>query len=56
MAVTVIESNTPIDTEQNYLVKAGPGAGKTYWLIQHIKHVISTSNRLGKIKKIAYIT
>lgn len=34
MAVTVIESNTPIDTEQNYLVKAGPGAGKTYWLIQ----------------------
>ena len=53
MAVTVIESNTPIDTEQHFLVKAGPGAGKTYWLIQHIKHVLSTSNRLGKIKKIA---
>lgn len=52
MAVTVIESNTPIDTEQHFLVKAGPGAGKTYWLIQHIKHVLSTSNRLGKIKKI----
>lgn len=56
MAVTVIESNTPIDTEQHFLVKAGPGAGKTYWLIQHIKHVLSTSNRLGKIKKIACIT
>ena len=37
MAVTVIESNTPIDTEQNFLVKAGPGAGKTYWLIQNIQ-------------------
>lgn len=56
MAVTVIDSNTPIDTEQHFLVKAGPGAGKTYWLIQHIKHVLSTSNRLGKIKKIACIT
>lgn len=56
MAVTVIKSNTPIDTEQHFLVKAGPGAGKTYWLIQHIKHVLSTSNRLGKIKKIACIT
>lgn len=31
MAVTVIESNTPIDTEQHFLVKAGPGAGKTYY-------------------------
>lgn len=56
MAITVIESNTPIDTEQHFLVKAGPGAGKTYWLTQHIKHVLSTSNRLGKIKKIACIT
>lgn len=56
MAITVIESNTLIDTEQHFLVNAGPGAGKTYWLVQHIKHVLSTSNRLGKIKKIACIT
>ena len=47
MAITVIESNTLIDTEQHFLVNAGPGAGKTYWLVQHIKHVLSTSNRLG---------
>ena len=56
MVATVIESDTPIDTEHHFLVKAGPGAGKTYWLIQHIKHVLATSNRLGKIKKIACIT
>lgn len=48
MATKVIESNTPIDTEQYFLVKAGPGAGKTYWLIQHIKHVLATSNRLER--------
>ena len=56
MAITVIESNTLIDTEHHFLVKAGPGAGKTYWLIQHIKHVLATSPRLGKIKKVACIT
>ena len=56
MAITVIESNTLIDTEHHFLVKAGPGAGKTYWLIQHIKHVLATSHRLGKIKKVACIT
>lgn len=56
MAATVIESNTPINIEQHFKIKAGPGAGKTYWLIQHIKHVLNTSVRLGKIKRIACIT
>lgn len=56
MAVSAIKSDTLIDTEQNFLVKAGPGAGKTYWLIQHIKNVLAKSKRLGKIKKIACIT
>jgi DNA helicase II / ATP-dependent DNA helicase PcrA len=56
MATPVIASNTKIDTEQHFMVKAGPGAGKTYWLIQHIKHVLASSSRLGKIKQIACIT
>ena len=56
MAATIIESNTPINIEQHFQIKAGPGAGKTYWLIQHIKHVLNTSVRLGKIKRIACIT
>lgn len=56
MVATVIESDTTIDTEHHFRVKAGPGAGKTYWLIQHIKNVLATSNRLGKIKKIACVT
>ena len=56
MAITVINSDTHIDIENNFIVKAGPGAGKTYWLVQHIKHVLDKSVRLGKIKKIACIT
>lgn len=56
MAATEINSDSLIDIEQNFIVKAGPGAGKTYWLIQHIKHVLNESMRLGKIKKIACIT
>ena len=35
---------------------AGPGAGKTHWLISHVKNVLAHSDRLGKCGKIACIT
>lgn len=35
----------PIDT--SFRLKAGPGAGKTYWLINHIRNVMSNA-QLGK--------
>jgi DNA helicase-2/ATP-dependent DNA helicase PcrA len=42
--------------EQNFKVYAGPGAGKTTWLIKHLEKVLRNSKRLGKTRKIACIT
>ncbi|MCB9250802.1 MAG: ATP-dependent helicase [Ignavibacteriales bacterium] len=44
------------DIENNFRVFAGPGAGKTTWLIQHLEQVLKYSNRLGSTRKIACIT
>ncbi|NMM38594.1 MAG: ATP-dependent helicase [Glaciimonas sp.] len=40
----------------NFRVSAGPGAGKTYWLVQHLKSVLRDSTRLGKSGKVSCIT
>jgi DNA helicase II / ATP-dependent DNA helicase PcrA len=56
MSITQINSDTLIPIEQHFRVSAGPGAGKTYWLINHIKNVLHQSDRLGKTRKIACIT
>lgn len=37
-------------------VLAGPGAGKTHWLIGQIKYVLSESNDLGLCRKVGCIT
>ncbi len=50
------DSHEMIDIEHHFKVNAGPGAGKTTWLINHIKNVAQHSDRLGKVKKIACIT
>lgn len=42
--------------ETNFKVFAGPGAGKTTWLISHLERVLNESNRLNKTGKIACIT
>lgn len=44
------------DIEHHFRVLAGPGAGKTYWLVNHIKEVLHTSERLDKNRKVACIT
>jgi len=44
------------DIESNFKVYAGPGAGKTSWLISHIEKVLRTSDRLAKTRRIACIT
>jgi len=43
------------DIEENFRVFAGPGAGKTTWLIHHLENVLKNSKRLGKTRKIACI-
>ncbi|MFC6380164.1 UvrD-helicase domain-containing protein [Psychrobacter glacincola] len=44
------------DIEHHFRVLAGPGAGKTYWLVNHIKEVLHNSKRLDKSRKVACIT
>ncbi|TRZ83653.1 ATP-dependent helicase [bacterium] len=44
------------DIEHHFKVVAGPGAGKTRWLSNHIKNVLTRSGRLNKCRKIACIT
>ncbi|OAB33756.1 DNA helicase UvrD [Paenibacillus macquariensis subsp. macquariensis] len=51
-----INSEFLIPLENHFRVAAGPGAGKTYWLVQHIKNVLHHSQRLRKTRKIACIT
>src|SRR5690554_5491890 len=52
----IITANTHIDIEQHFKVVAGPGAGKTTFLVNHIKNVLANSVRLGLNRKIACIT
>lgn len=55
MAITISsEDRIPVDC--HFKVTAGSGAGKTHWLINHIKNVLAHSDRLGKCGKIACIT
>lgn len=52
-----IDSDSEIpDIERHFRVFAGPGAGKTHWLIKHVKNVVKRSKRLGLTRKIACIT
>lgn len=56
MSITQITSGDSINIEQHFRVSAGPGAGKTYWLVEHIKNILHNSQRLKKTRKIACIT
>ncbi|MCY7716963.1 UvrD-helicase domain-containing protein [Bacillus altitudinis] len=51
-----ISSSDHIHLEQHFKVIAGPGAGKTHWLVNHIKNTVKSSLRLEKSRKIACIT
>lgn len=51
-----IESNSLIPIDIPFKISAGPGAGKTHWLICHLRNVMANSKKLGAIKKIACIT
>lgn len=57
MSINQITSDDRLsNTEHHFRVAAGPGAGKTHWLVNHIKTVLENSARLGKTRKIACIT
>jgi len=44
------------DLDHPFRVSAGPGSGKTYWLINHIRNVLRNSKRLTQASRIACIT
>ncbi|UOE51373.1 ATP-dependent helicase [Mucilaginibacter sp. SMC90] len=44
------------DVDARFKAFAGPGAGKTTWLISHVKNVLKSSNKLGITRRIACIT
>lgn len=44
------------DIDSHFKVSAGPGAGKTYWLVKHMKNVLHNSDKLFRTRKIACIT
>lgn len=52
----IITSEQTIPIDEPFKVSAGPGAGKTHWLISHIKNVVSKSYKLEEVKKVACIT
>ncbi len=53
----VIDSGDKLSNiEHHFRVLAGPGAGKTHWLVNHIKEILYTSERLDKSRKVACIT
>ena len=53
----VIDSGDLLDdTEHHFRVFAGPGAGKSYWLVKHIQSVIRSSQRLSPSARIACIS
>jgi DNA helicase-2/ATP-dependent DNA helicase PcrA len=52
-----IDSSTLIpDIERHFRVMAGPGAGKTHWLVNHVKHVVAKSTRLSPVSRVACIS
>jgi DNA helicase len=53
---TIIKSEQTIPIDEPFKVTAGPGAGKTHWLINHIKNVVSNSHKLDVVRKVACIT
>ena len=54
--VTYINSDSKISINKHFRITAGPGAGKTHWLIENINHLITTSNKLTKCSKVACVT
>ncbi|MGL5276079.1 UvrD-helicase domain-containing protein [Myroides sp.] len=52
----ITSDNILSDIDRHFKVSAGPGAGKTHWLVNHIKNVLHHSDKLFRTRKIACIT
>lgn len=52
----VITAKDKLSIDQPFKIEAGPGAGKTEFLVNHIKNIVRHSKILGKTRRIACIT
>ena len=53
----IISSSTVLtDLDHHFRVMAGPGAGKTHWLVNHIQNVLRNSKKLTPCSNIACIS
>jgi DNA helicase-2/ATP-dependent DNA helicase PcrA len=55
-AICISSDQLVDDNRRHFRVSAGPGAGKTYWLVKQIQHVIRNSSRLVPCTRIACIS
>ncbi|EWG09375.1 ATP-dependent helicase [Cytobacillus firmus] len=55
-ATKLVNSKLSIPIDQHFKLCAGPGAGKTTFLIHHIRRILTYSTRLSKSRRIACIT
>jgi DNA helicase-2/ATP-dependent DNA helicase PcrA len=57
MSRKLIDSTTELpDVDRHFRVVAGPGAGKTTWLVRHIRQVLQRSKRRSSISRVACIS
>lgn len=54
--VTITSDELLSNTDHHFRVFAGPGAGKTYWLVNHIHNVLRNSATLSPVSQIACIS
>jgi DNA helicase-2/ATP-dependent DNA helicase PcrA len=55
--MTAITSDTLLlNTDRHARVDAGPGAGKTYWIAEHVKNVLQRSKKIHSYARIAVIS
>jgi DNA helicase II / ATP-dependent DNA helicase PcrA len=54
--ILIDSGETLEDLDHPFRVSAGPGSGKTYWLISHIRNVLRNSKKLTPASRIACIT
>ena len=52
----LISSDSLLSADRHLRITAGPGAGKTFWLVGHIKNVLSTSRKLHATARVAVIS
>jgi DNA helicase-2/ATP-dependent DNA helicase PcrA len=56
VANELVSSLSEIPIDENFKLYAGPGAGKTTFLTNHIRHILKSSKKLKKTRQIACIT